>query len=84
MSKYGSLVPLFTLISFVNAAYIVGSFKSVMDPAIYVLLNGWTIVCMGITVAGLSPPAKVQSNVSSCKLFKDVKLNKTFVDPGNR
>ncbi|CAB01450.2 Serpentine Receptor, class R [Caenorhabditis elegans] len=63
MSKYGSLVPLFTLISFVNAAYIVGSFKSVMDPAIYVLLNGWTIVCMGITVAGLSPPAKVQSNI---------------------
>ncbi|CAI2354744.1 unnamed protein product [Caenorhabditis sp. 36 PRJEB53466] len=63
LSKYGAIVPFFTLTAFVNVAYIVGSFKDSLDPVVYVLLNAWTFLCIGITIAGLQPLVKVQDNI---------------------
>ncbi|CAO4379875.1 unnamed protein product [Caenorhabditis nigoni] len=63
LSKYGGIVPFFSLTAFVNVAYIVGSFKESLDPVMYVLLNGYMLISMGITIAGLSPLVKVQNNI---------------------
>uniref|UniRef100_A0A1I7T1D5 ABC transmembrane type-1 domain-containing protein n=1 Tax=Caenorhabditis tropicalis TaxID=1561998 RepID=A0A1I7T1D5_9PELO len=63
LSIYGAIVPFMSLMSFVNATYIVGSFKSSLDPIVSILLNGISIMSMGITVSGLSPLVKVQNNI---------------------
>uniref|UniRef100_A0A8R1HW19 Gustatory receptor n=1 Tax=Caenorhabditis japonica TaxID=281687 RepID=A0A8R1HW19_CAEJA len=63
LSKYGAIVPFFTLTSFVNVAYIVGSFKESLDPVMNVLFYLWMFLAMALTIAGLAPLVKVQDNI---------------------
>lgn len=63
LTVYGAIVPSFSMIALVNAGYIVGGFQTGVDPVVRILLYGITFISMGITVAGLSPLAKVQNNI---------------------
>ncbi|CAI5453700.1 unnamed protein product [Caenorhabditis angaria] len=63
LRKYASIAPFFTLVAFINAIYILGSFNDIMEPYYFALMLGWAVITVGITAACFVPANKIQDEI---------------------